>query len=709
MRQYNRRSFLKGSAVAGAGSLAAALSGCGEPSRADGPQPGFTGLELPLSGRWSFRPDPEQRGEQERWCEGTADEAGYQAVTVPHTWQVLPGLEEYRGLGWYHCRFEAQEEWRELTVRAEFAAVFHSARVWLNGAPVGEHLRKGYTAFALDLSPLLRYDAENLLTVQVDNRFDPLMLPRDGSFDWNNDGGIIRPVSLLVTPPAFIEQVHVTARPDLDRQVAELRVRAFLANSGAQGESLVLRCRVRDDSGRTVLVLPEARATLAAGELLTLELPPSVLEAPRLWHFDQPQLYRLEAELAGGELAHRFAVTFGVRRLEVREGGFVLNGEPVRLMGVERMGGSHPEHGMAETAEWIERDHRDMRELNCIFTRTHWPQDRRVLDCCDRLGIMIQTEVPAWGPDTWKGMQEEPLPEIMQNGLEQLREMIHRDYNHPSLVVWGLCNETAGQLPASYKFTERLLQEARQLDPHRLYTYASNSLRETPEKDVAGLMDFIEFNEYYGSWYEGGPAELEQNLELIHRAFPDKPIVISEYGFCQCHPTHQGGDQRTIEVLLTHDQVFRRLPYLGGLIFFCYNDYRTHIGDKGLGALRQRVHGVVDLYGRKKGSWQVLREESSPAERLALSREQGVFKCRLAARDTLPTYRLRGYRLRWVAYLHDGFDYLPLERGELELPELAPGGSLELELPPLDSRARLVELELARPTGGSVLSARWQD
>lgn len=153
MRQYNRRSFLKGSAVAGAGSLAAALSGCGEPSRADGPQPGFTGLELPLSGRWSFRPDPEQRGEQERWCEGTADEAGYQAVTVPHTWQVLPGLEEYRGLGWYHCRFEAQEEWRELTVRAEFAAVFHSARVWLNGAPVGEHLRKGYTAFALDLSP----------------------------------------------------------------------------------------------------------------------------------------------------------------------------------------------------------------------------------------------------------------------------------------------------------------------------------------------------------------------------------------------------------------------------------------------------------------------------------------------------------------------------------------------------------------------------
>ena len=148
-------------------------------------------------------------------------------------------------------------------------------------------------------------------------------------------------------------------------------------------------------------------------------------------------------------------------------------------MGVERMAGSKREFGMAEPTEWITHDHADMKHLNCVFTRAHWPQDKRVLDHCDRHGILIQTEVPAWGPDTFNGASARPDADILQNGLEQLREMIARDFNRPSVVVWGLCNEIGGQNPPAHPFARHMLAEAKRLDPGRLCSYASNSLAPT--------------------------------------------------------------------------------------------------------------------------------------------------------------------------------------------------------------------------------------
>ena len=133
----------------------------------------------------------------------------------------------------------------------------------------------------------------------------------------------------------------------------------------------------------------------------------------------------------------------------MRGPAFYLNGEKISLMGVERMAGSHPELGFAESAEWIDNNHRDMKDLNCVFTRVHWPQDRRVLDFCDRHGILMQEEVPAWGPETFAKTSDDVQHALEQNGLEQLREMLHRDRNHPCIVTWGLCNEVDGKNPRS--------------------------------------------------------------------------------------------------------------------------------------------------------------------------------------------------------------------------------------------------------------------
>jgi beta-glucuronidase len=663
---------------------------------------------VPLDGAWEFRLDPGKSGEEQNWQQGGGGASGWEPVSVPHTWQTTTAGFSYLGVAWYRKVFDAPSSWRERFVRIEFEAVFHSAKVWLNGKRVGEHLRKGYTAFTLDLSPAVRPAAENVLVVRVDNAFDSKMLPRNNSFDWTPDGGITRPVSLLVSPWAFIERVDVDAIPDPAAGKAVVDVRCLIRNAGARVAHLTLSSAVSaEDSGRFIGRQSAATdLTLEAGEAREVTLPRLALSQVRFWHFDRPHLYRLHVEMRSGDiLQHTRATTFGVREFSVRGGGFYLNGERVWLMGVERMAGSHPEFGMAEPDSWIAHDHNDMKELNCVFTRVHWQQDKRVLDYCDRHGILIQVEVPSWGAATFEGMSEEPSSEIMENGLEQLREMIGHDRNHPSVFAWGLCNEIGGQNPPAYRFAKRLYEEARRLDPRRLRSYASNSLQTSPAKDVAGIMDFIEWNEYYESWFQGSVESVRKNLADIGNAFPDKPIVISEYGYCECDPKHTGGDERRIEVLRAHTGVYREFENVAGAIFFCYNDYRTHIGDKGLGVLKQRVHGVVDVYGTRKPSFERLRREASPVEELEIDPGSAGLVIRIKTRKSLPAYSLEGYSLRCVVY---GFGDLPMEQEIKPLPKLPPGGEAGMIFVPKEKNPRRVKVDVMRPTGFSAATAEWR-
>jgi len=657
-----------------------------------------------LDGRWHFRLDPEGKAEPGGWALPGASDAGWRAVRVPHTWQVEPDNTEYHGVAWYRRSFDAPQAWSERAVRVEFEAVFHSAAVWVNGKEAGRHIGKGYTAFAFDIGPLLRFGAANSLVVRVDNAFNESMLPRGRSSDWTHDGGIYRPVQLLVTPKVFLESVAVGADPDIPAGTASIGVTAVVRNTSPRPWSGTIGYVVTDEStGDPVLAVPAAASVaLGAGEAKAVSLRAATLRNPRLWHFDQPNLYRLRAELEGG---HALETTFGIRKIEIRDSAFYFNGEKVRLMGVERMAGSNPEYGMAELAEWIDRDQADMRNLNCVYTRVHWPQDRAVLDWCDRHGMLIQTEVPTWGKATFEGMTTEPSPEIMKNGLEQLGEMIARDRNHPCIFSWGVCNEIGGQNPPAYAFAKRMYEESKTLDPKRLVAYASDSLFTTPERDVAGLMDYVMCNEYVGTWHPGTIDDLPRYLDQIHKAFPGKPVVISEYGYCACTPERPEGDGERIQVLLDSDKVFREHEYVAGLIFFCYNDYRTHIGDRGAGAMKQRVHGVVDLYGARKLSYEVLRSESSPVVSLEAIAKVGELKVRIRTRGTVPAYAIRGYKLRALTY---GLGDVPVERFEAALPDLGPGEQTSVTVRFSEKQPVQVTLDVLRPTGSSARALIWK-
>jgi beta-galactosidase len=655
---------------------------------------------------WLFRTDQHDAGEREHWYSTSATSRDWQLVRVPHTWQVQPALVDYRGPSWYRRTFDSPREWQLSAVRVEFEAVFHSAKVWVNGVPVGEHLRKGYTAFCFDITHSLRWERPNLIAVRVDNAFDDDMLPRARSSDWAHDGGIFRRVHLLITPRAFVERVAVDAVPSSTGD-ATLDITAYGRNTGSARWKGAISVRVIDqDTGLTTLEKANAvDLAISSGSAATVKISMTLPKA-KLWHFDHPHLYDLDLSMSDGiSPAHRLVSTFGVRRFEAKEEGFYLNGERVRLMGVERMAGSNPEYGMAEPDDWIAHDHADLKHLNCVFTRVHWPQDRRVLEYCDRHGILIQTEVPAWGPETFKGMATEPSKAIMQNGLEQLHEMIARDRNHPCICSWGVCNEINGQNPPAYAFAKRMYAEAKKLDPNRLVSYASNSLFTTPGNDVSGIMDFVMMNEYYGSWQHGTPADLARTLDEVHAVFPKKPIVISEYGYCACTADRPEGDQKRLQTLLEQDRVFRERDYIAGSIFFCYNDYRTHVGDRGSGVMQQRVHGVVDLYGARKPSYEGLRTESSPIAALIVEGHPNDFRLTVRARGHLPAYTLRGYKLRGIHY---GNGDIPVEQKLVELPDVAAGHDAVAKMSFAEAAPLWIAFDVLRPTGFSAYSYEWR-
>jgi beta-glucuronidase len=659
-----------------------------------------------LCGEWWFRTDPEAAGEQQRWYETQQTTNSWRGVNIPHTWQVDAAFTDYRGVAWYLRTFDVPSECQDSAVRVEFEAVFHTAKIWVNGQLAGEHTRKGYTAFVLDVTHLLRLGSSNTIAVRVDNAFDEHMVPRGRSSDWAHDGGIYRPVQLLITPKTFVERVDIEADPDLANGDAKIAITACIRNTSSRewtGKGFFQI--IDDETGSTVMTSSDTpRLTIKGGTTETTKITTTLPKA-KLWHFDHPNLYQLVFSIGSGPETHQFPVTFGVRKFEAKGTALYLNGERVGLMGVERMAGSNPEFGMAEPSQWITHDHDDLKHLNCVFTRVHWPQDKRVLDYCDRNGILMQSEIPAWGYDTFAGMGAEPDADILQNALEQLREMIARDRNHPSIVSWGLCNEIGGQNPPAYQFAKHMLQEAKRLDPNRLSSYASNSLDQSPERDVAGLMDFIEVNEYFGTWAPGTPLEVGKHLDKIHAAFPGKPVVISEYGYCACTADRPEGDAQRIDILQSHDAVFRSKDFVAGTIFFCYNDYRTHVGYSGVGALKQNVHGVVNLFGEQKASYDVLRRESSPVESLTVENHLNAFQLRLKTRHDIPAYRLRGYKLTGTFY---GAGEIPIERREVELPELAAGAEFTAALTFSQAVVPLfVKFEVLRPTGYSAFSLHW--
>jgi beta-galactosidase/beta-glucuronidase len=684
-----------------------------------------------LSGEWRFSIDKDQVGEQQGWVDSDFDDSSWAAVNVPHTWNVMPEHSEYEGIAWYRRTFTLPEASQNAHVRLRFAAVFYLARVWLNGQYLGQH-EGGYTPFEFDVTSLVREGETNVVAVQVDNLRTtnriPVVIRPDWSFDWWNYGGITRDVSLEITSQAYIVRQQVTSTPHLtgmdEADSASVAATITIRNTSDRALGGSIQADLFEEAtNRSVLSAPiSATFNVSARENAEVQIDVTV-PSPKLWHFDHPNLYRWSVALLDSDrhVLHTHDVTIGIRSVELRDGYFYLNGEPVRLVGVTRHADT-PGQGSAETISAMAADYDDLKTLNEVLSRpVHYPQHKFILDYADRHGILLIPEIPAWQL-TQEQMNSEQMRELAKH---QLSEMITEDFNHASVWAWSVGNEIESNTGSGLQFVKEMVAYVKTLDPTRPVGFASNQLGSRPWFDATAASDFVLMNQYFGTWV--GPKQgLGPALDLIHKTWPEKTVIISEYGF-EPHwnalwgpatstlnaddyyfvPDGTASDSEAADLvrrqLITEQLgIFRSKPFVAGAIFWTYQDYRTR---------SNFIMGLVDFHRNRRGSWNTVREEYSPAliDSLTLSKPENGQQIGIVTLHTrgpidveMPAYTLRDYSLDWELTSPDGSK--KFSEGDISLPILVPAsqwsGTIVFNVP---AEEYILTLRIMRPTGYGVI------
>ena len=577
---------------------------------------------------------------------------GARPVKIPHTWNTEETLQNETGKGWYAAVLPPDSSSACRTF-LRFRGAYRDTDVFVNGRLAGAHRNSGYTPFTVEITDFLNPDGSAEIIVCVDNRFSGTALPCERSFDWACDGGLYRPVECRRTGRIALRDTEITAQPVIlptgRRQDSGAAVFGFRTVSDGAQASDTLQWALytgADDSMTPVGSRPLRCGTLAVGEALA----PEILSGIAFWHFDRPALYtlRLTAMEEGVRLSDRQEIVFGFRELKPQGDKWLMNGEAVRLPGMEWMPGSDPDHGMAESRNELERMLKLLRASGSVLTRFHWQQDDWVYDWCDRHGLLVQEEVPFWGK------QPEGDPDALWPAVQaQLAEMIGAHRHHPSIIAWGVGNELSGQEKAVQHYVRLAAAYARKLDGTRSMNYVTNTAWLNDFDDAAKDGDILCINDYIGTWHTG--LEQESAWQSLLQAHPGRAFISSEFGLCE--PAFSGGDAARERIFLEKLTSYRPKEQIVGTVYFCLNDYRTQMGEEGDGRFRRRVHGSAGLKGEKKPSYFTVKREYSPL--IARRTANGLL---LVCRNDLPRYTVRGYVLRTAA-------------GELLIPDLLPGES----------------------------------
>ena len=513
-------------------------------------------------------------------------------MAVPACFDATPSYAGRRGLVAYR-RWIRVEAGRSL--RLAFGSVHHWCRVVVDGKVLRDHAG-GFTAFSATFTPDRSGDAE--LVMLVDNRFDarraPLHLPY---FDWYHYGGITRGVELHRLDMPWIERVTTTTE---SISPPALRVRIHWASSTAVGAvPFILQLDQR------VILQETITLTSDAGVL------ERVVEVPdaNLWSPSDPNLHLLTVQLGTDD----FRVRIGLRQVQVADREILINGEPVRLLGVNRHT-LHPEFGHALPEAVLITDVQQLQALGVNFVRgSHYPQDPRFLDLCDELGICVWSEAIGWQ----HGAEHLTNPDFIEAQLTHIDEMVTEAVNHPSVIMWGVLNESHSHDPACRPGYEALLNHLRVLDPSRPVTYACNH----PFDDVClDLVDIVSINCYPG-WYEGEIDDIPEALDRIvsyldTHGQAHKPLIISEIGagaiygwrdFNGARWTEQY-QARLLETVIRH--MFQAQDRFAGLAIWQFCDGRTPPEvPRILGRPRGfNNKGLVDEYRRPKLAFDVVSQ-----------------------------------------------------------------------------------------------------
>jgi len=484
---------------------------------------------------WRFCPDPADGGESAGYAETSFDDRLWREVAVPVDYErCLPGLDTYEGVGWFRHRLDAPASWRGRRVSVHFAGVTTRADVWVNGTCVGA-CDAPYLPSTFDVQSLLRFDGSDLVAVRVDNRRRAGEVP-GREWGWRNFGGITREVTLEVGDLCVVEELAVTAAPSAGG--GRLSVDLQVMNRRMRPAALGLTSTVSDEDGTVLVSLARSDIPLEAEGSTRVTLTGDVPEAMP-WSPDSPVLYTLDVTLheAGRTLWAR-ALHIGFRTIEVAGTQLLLNGEPTFLTGFNRHEDS-PKTNQSPDLSLTRRDLEAMKAAGANFVRLcHYPHHPVELDLCDELGLMVMDEIPLYW---WNGLEEGAEASVakLSAAEEQLRRLIARDRNHPSVVLWSVSNETEEERPEVAEGNRHLVRVAKALDPSRLGVHVSNHWHEHPhfeEDDLLCVNAYPSFGAIVSERRQdydlaASTEAWRSDLARLHEAEPEKPVLVTEFGF----------------------------------------------------------------------------------------------------------------------------------------------------------------------------------
>ncbi|QIP12166.1 beta-galactosidase [Spirosoma aureum] len=639
---------------------------------------------IPLHGEWRFALDPAEAGESEQWFSNKIPANGWDKVSVPHCFSVDPRYQFYTGTTWYRRTFTWQPSGKK-RVLLHFDGVYYATTVWLNNRKVGSH-EGGYTPFSFDVTDYLTAGSENSLAISVNNNtWKPGSIPgakdngrpNDPFPGWVNYGGLIRPVYLTVEPEVYVENMKVEALPDLVKGTATLTLKTRIRNTSGQAVTPAIQYQVKQGNKTLVLKWKSATGTVGPNQTAVLEA-----EAPlkatdvALWSVDKPTLYDLRV-IAGTDTT---TTHFGIRKVEVRNAQLLLNGQPIKVAGGNRVV-DYPGLGSMEPDWLIEKDLRLMKEAGMEFHRlTHYTPSEAVYDWADRNGMLIISEAGNWQL-TPKQMANDTIRRKFQ---QQFREMAERDWNHPSVIAYSVGNEYLSETPSGQSWTKDMIAFARTLDATRLYTFASmrlNILPKKPEDEASQYCDFVSTNSY------GNHAKV---LDHIHQLYPDKPILISEWGRRADTEMGDAGQIADVEQVVRE---IRKRPYVIGASWWSFNDYQSR--HQGTNPNGYRPWGLVGPERAKRPMYATYQREMAPVTVEKTSWTPGpegvhTLTIRITARNDFPAYTLQGYQLK-------------ANDDSLTIPTLQPGQSVDLVVP-VRGFDKTLSVTILKPTGFSILT-----
>lgn len=470
-----------------------------------------------LNGLWKYAVDQYDTCIRQKWNEEVYYDAGgntlpvdfsfdeWETMELPCSWNTVDRMYKiYDGSMVFTRKFIYSREKEGERVILRIGAANYLCRVFLNRQYIGMH-RGGSTPCCFDITEYLQHD--NRIILQVDSTRRNEQVPTANT-DWFNYGGVYRDIDLIRVPAVHVRDFRVALEPD--------------------GTFHNIRARVdmsRPVSGEAVLTISELgikqtfQVANGSGEIL-------FEAAPELWSPENPRLYDVELSCCGDEVRDRV----GFREIRVDGMDIVLNGKPVFLRGISCHEDS-VEHGKALTDEERLENIRAAKELGCNFMRVaHYPHSERMAQLADEMGLLLWEEIPVYWDIHFSS------EDTYSDAENQLTELIKRDYNRASVIVWSVGNENP-DTDERLKFMGGLAQRAHSLDSTRLVSAAClvNTQKNAIEDRLEQYLDVIGLNEYCG-WYT---AEWSMLPELFRNSDPKKTVIITEFG-ADALPGHRG-------------------------------------------------------------------------------------------------------------------------------------------------------------------------